>query len=77
MERWRGGESIDQKPLSALRSSEVVEAKASSKDKGPAVLRDVKLQLQDDKGKALLYQLNHFANAGSSGGNGGGRHIVW
>lgn len=33
----------------------------------------------NDKGKALLYQLNHFANGGRSGGaeGGTGRHIVW
>lgn len=31
----------------------------------------------NDKGKALLYQLNHFANAGGSDGGGGARHIVW
>ena len=37
IERWRGGDAIDQRPLSALRAAEL-EGAAS---------RDVKLQLQE------------------------------
>ena len=43
IERWRGGDAIDQRPLSALRSAEL-EGAAS---------RDIKLQLQDEAGKSL------------------------
>ena len=43
LERWRGGDAIDQRPLSALRSAEL-EGAAS---------RDIKLQLQDEAGKPL------------------------
>jgi hypothetical protein len=43
IERWRGGDAIDQRPLSALRSAEL-EGAAS---------RDIKLQLQDEAGKPL------------------------
>ena len=38
------------------------------------------LSVANDKGKALLYQLNHYANNGSGGGGAGGggaRHIVF